>query len=86
MWLTTCAAIILPCALAGCNHSPSQDILGSFFPAWMLCATLAILLTIAVRQVAIRIGLDVLLPARLIFYLGVAICLTFLLWLIFYGN
>jgi hypothetical protein len=52
----------------------------------MLCAVIAILLTVAVRQVAVKIGMDVLLPARLLVYVGVAASFTFLLWLILYGN
>jgi len=84
--LIPCAAGVIICLLTSCSRSPSQDILGSFFPAWMLCAVIAILLTIVVRRVAIKIGLDALLPARLLVYVGVATTFTFLLWLAVYGN
>ncbi len=52
----------------------------------MLCAVVAILLTVVVRRVVIKIGLDALLPARLLVYVGVATTFTFLLWLAVYGN
>ena len=74
---------ILP---TGCSHSPSQDILGSFFPAWMLCALGGIILTIVTRHLIVKAGIDALLPVRLILYVGLAISLTFILWLVWYGN
>ena len=32
--------------LAGCERAPSFDILGSFFPAWLICLVPAIILTV----------------------------------------
>ena len=34
--------------MTGCGHAPSIDVLGSFFPVWMLCLTLTVPLTFAV--------------------------------------
>lgn len=31
--------------LTGCERAPSYDILGSFFPAWLVCFVVAVLLT-----------------------------------------
>ena len=31
--------------LTGCGRAPSYDILGSFFPGWLICLVVAILLT-----------------------------------------
>jgi YtcA-like protein len=42
------SALVLP-VLAGCARAPSFDILGSFFPAWLLCAVIAVLLTVLSR-------------------------------------
>jgi hypothetical protein len=72
--------------LAGCNHVPSQDILGSFFPSWMLCSAGGILFALVVRQIAIRTGIDAFVPARLIIYFGLAASVTFVLWLVWFGN
>ncbi len=33
-------AIALP--VAACDYSPTMDLLGSYFPAWMLCAAIGI--------------------------------------------
>ena len=41
-------------SLTGCGRAPSFDILGSFFPAWLLCFVAAILLTVLSREVLRR--------------------------------
>lgn len=35
--------------ITGCGRAPSFDILGSFFPAWLVCLVLAIVLTAVSR-------------------------------------
>jgi YtcA family len=37
--------------LAGCSTSPAQNMFGSFFPAWMVCAVAGIAGAIVLRQV-----------------------------------
>jgi hypothetical protein len=37
--------ILAAVALAGCNRNPSVEIVGSYFPGWMICLTLGIALT-----------------------------------------
>lgn len=69
-------------ALQACSRSPSRNILGSYFPTWMVCALLAIVLTVVVRAVFVRTGIDGELPAPLVTYLAVFAALTFAVWLI----
>ena len=57
-WFRALVFTALSQFLAGCNHVPSQDILGSFFPSWMLCAAGGILVTVTVRQIAIKTGIQ----------------------------
>jgi hypothetical protein len=40
--------------IAGCGRAPSFDILGSFFPAWLVCVVLAIVLTVVSRMLLNR--------------------------------
>jgi hypothetical protein len=40
--------------MTGCGRAPSFDILGSFFPAWLVCLVVAILLTVATRALLTR--------------------------------
>jgi len=38
----------------GCSRAPLFDILGSFFPAWLVCFMVSILLTAMARALLIR--------------------------------
>ena len=40
--------------ITGCGRAPSFNILGSFFPAWLLCLVLAVLLTVVSRALLNR--------------------------------
>lgn len=68
--------------LESCSGAPSRNILGSYFPSWMVCALGALILTLIVKAVFDRAGIGALLPAPLIAYLGMFAAFTFALWLI----
>jgi len=70
--------------LAGCNHAPSVDVIGSFFPVWMLCILIAIPLTFAARVALVRFHLENEVGPLALFYPCLVILLTSLLWLIFF--
>ena len=40
--------------MTGCERAPSFNIVGSFFPAWLLCLVVAILLTVVSRALLNR--------------------------------
>ena len=40
--------------ITGCERAPSFDIVGSFFPAWLLCLVVAVLLTVVSRALLNR--------------------------------
>jgi hypothetical protein len=68
--------------LAGCSRAPSVDVLGSFFPAWLVCLTLAVLLTALTRLVLLRFHMN--LDLAVLAYPSLAALFTFALWLIFF--
>jgi hypothetical protein len=68
--------------LAGCSRAPSLDILGSFFPAWLVCFISAILLTTICRLVLLRLHMRLDLP--LLAYPSLTALFTFALWLILF--
>lgn len=72
--------------LTGCSRAPSFNILGSFFPSWMLCGVIGILLTVAVRLFFIRIHLeqDLVFPL-IVVYPCLTAFFTFTLWLLFFS-
>jgi hypothetical protein len=77
------SALALPVLLlTGCSRSPSFDILGSFFPAWLLCLLSALLLTVAAHLLFGRI--HVVLAVPVLTYPSLTALLTFALWLAFF--
>jgi hypothetical protein len=46
--------LVITLSLTGCGRAPSFDILGSFFPAWLVCFVAAILLTVLSRELLRR--------------------------------
>ena len=71
---------------AGCSRAPSFNILGSFFPAWIVCGIIGILLAVAVRLFFVRIKLeDELLCPLILVYPCLTAFFTFTLWLLFFS-
>ena len=68
--------------LSSCSRAPSVEVLGSFFPAWLVCFIVAIVLTALVRLALLRLRIKAALP--LLVYPSLAALFTFLLWLIFF--
>ena len=68
--------------LSSCSRAPSVDVLGSFFPAWLFCFVLAIVLTALVRLGLQRLHFQLAFP--ILVYLSLAAFFTFALWLIFF--
>ena len=48
--------------LAGCARAPSFDVLGSFFPAWLLCLAVGVPLSFAARWLISRLGIVIAVP------------------------
>jgi len=78
-----CFAATLP--IAGCSRAPSFNLLGSFFPAWILCGVIGILLAVAVRLFFVRIKLEPQLKPLILVYPCLAAFFTFTLWLLFFS-
>jgi YtcA family len=70
--------------IAGCSRAPTFNLLGSFFPAWILCGVIGILLTVAVRLFFVRIKLEQQLKPLIVVYTCLAALFTFTLWLLFF--
>jgi hypothetical protein len=80
------AAVFLPALLlAGCSRAPSFNILGSFFPAWILCGVSGILLTVGARLLFVRLNFEQELSPLILVYPCLAAFFTFTLWLLFFS-
>ena len=71
---------------AGCSQSPSQDVLGSFFPAWILCSAIGIAAAVLCRVVLGAVRLHVYVLAPPFAYLAVATAVTLFSWRIWFGR
>jgi len=63
------------------ERAPSFDILGSYFPGWLVVLTVALLLTVLVRFLVLRLKIE--LAAPIVVYPSLLAGLTFALWLLF---
>ena len=67
-------------------HSPTLDVLGSYFPAWIVCIILGLVLTVVARQLLIGLKLNSYLrPAGLV-YFCMMILWTMAVWLIWFKT
>jgi YtcA family len=73
------AALLSAGFLTGCGRAPSFDVLGSFFPAWLACLALGIVLTAAARWLLSRLPIVIALPVLI--YPSLAALFSFALWL-----
>src|SRR5258705_2790586 len=68
--------------LSGCSSAPSRNILGSYFPSWMICALIGIGATFAVRALLAKTGIDAVLPMPIVVYLAFATAFSLAIWLL----
>ena len=64
------------------TRAPSFDILGSFFPAWLLCLVAGIVLTVATRLLLLRIHIPLAFPV--LTYPSLTVLFTLGLWISFF--
>jgi YtcA family len=82
--LPALSLVTLGALLAGCSRAPSVDIIGSFFPAWLVCLTIAVVLTFIVRYALVRFRLETEVGPLALFYPSLLTLLTSLLWLVYF--
>jgi hypothetical protein len=84
-----CLIVGLMLMLTGCgadDHSPTVDILGSYFPAWIICIVLGLALTLITRQVLIGFKINTHLHPAPLVYICILVFFTLVLWLAFFQN
>ena len=86
-----CAALGMPrftiaLPVAACSYAPTMDLLGSYFPAWMLCAAVGIVASVIIRQILAVVGVNAYVVAPLLTYAALAVFVTLLVWLLWFGH
>ena len=77
--------VVTALAATGCSRAPSFNILGSFFPAWLLCGVVGIVLTVIARLIFVRINFEKELSPLIVVYPCLAAFFTFSTWLLFFS-
>jgi hypothetical protein len=70
---------------AGAVGAQSLDVLGAYFPSWMLCALGALAATAAIRWLFAKAGVDRALPVPVVVYLALTVALSLGGWLLWLG-
>jgi len=73
-----CALPLATVCLTSCGRAPSFDILGSFFPSWLVCLVVAIVLT-AVSRALLSRYVEIVWPVLV--YPSLTAIFAFALWL-----
>jgi YtcA family len=72
-------------AALGCGRNPNVEIVGSYFPGWMLSLATGVVLTLLAHTLLRRQGLDRTVGPPAIIYPGMVVLFTCLLWLCFFA-
>ena len=65
---------------------PQINIIGSFFPSWMLCAAIGIVAALLGRRLFIRAGLDPYVGPPALVYSSLGILVMLMLWVAFFRG
>jgi hypothetical protein len=70
----------------GCALSPSVNILGSFFPAWLISIVTGLVLALVVWRVLVATGIAPYLTPPALVYPCLAVLLIFASWLVLFAG
>lgn len=84
-WIHASLVVMLATTLTACSDAPSRNILGSYFPTWMICALGGIVGVAIVRGVLVKTGIDASMPLPVVVYLSMWMAITLAIWLIWLG-
>jgi len=66
--------------LAGCGGAPSVTIAGAYFPAWLFCAIVAVVVAAMARGVMVATGLVRVIPLQLAVCMSIGILMAVAVW------
>jgi len=68
------------------HHSPTVDVLGSYFPAWMICIISGLALTFIAHWIVQVCNLKPYIGPAPLIYSCLMVIFTFATWILFYQN
>lgn len=66
--------------LTGCGGAPSVTIAGAYFPAWLLCAVIGVLVAAFIRAIMVATGLANHIPYQLLVCCSIGAIFALILW------
>ena len=76
--------LLITAATCGCRRAPSFNILGSFFPGWILCTVAAVVVTAGIHFALYRRRLTEGIRLLPLVYVSAAVFFACVFWLIFF--
>ena len=71
--------------VVGCSRDPNVEIVGSYFPGWMLSLAIGVALTVVAHYLLRKQGLHHVLGTPVLIYPGMVLLFTCVLWLCFFA-
>jgi YtcA family len=71
--------------MSGCGRAPSFDVLGSYFPAWLICIITGIAGASLVSLALTKVRVAYLIRWTIVVYPCLAASIAFTLWLLFFS-
>jgi hypothetical protein len=78
-------AAMLAIEIAGCRLAPTFNILGSFFPSWLICLFAGVVLAVIVNRIFSRFALENEILWPILVYPCLALLFACALWLMFFS-
>jgi YtcA family len=72
--------------ITGCRGAPSINLVGSFFPGWMLCVALGVIGSLLLRRVFVRAEIEPHLGPLPLVYFALWVLLTLTSWVVFFRS
>ncbi len=84
--VATRCGVASPSLLAACSSAPAQNVLGSFFPSWMVCALVGVAAAVTCRLLLGVSGIAPHVPAPPLTFIALAVATSLLVWLLWFGH
>ncbi|MFZ6863516.1 YtcA family lipoprotein [Undibacterium sp. Ji67W] len=87
-WPARLVSPLLALGLSACAHSasPSFTLFGTFFPAWLVCGLIGIVIAIIARIAMIALKLSTILPFQLFVCSSIGLIGALLTWITWFGQ
>ena len=83
-WKISMAMLSLA-GVMGCQHAPSFNIAGSFFPGWILCSFIGIVAAVLAHALFVRLKIEREIQPGVLIYPCIALSCAVTVWLIFFS-